>query len=66
MSYFDDHEEDYGYDYTPRGPVVCKYCDASDVEWLHTGVRWRLIDSSTGRPHNCPRIASVDDFEVIG
>lgn len=47
-------------------PVArCKYCGSTEVEWIHTGVRWRLFDNEARRPHQCEKVASPDDFEVL-
>lgn len=55
----DDAPED-----DPRTPVVCRYCGSADVEWIHTGVRWRLFDNEARKPHCCDR-RDDNDFEVL-
>lgn len=45
------------------GEVTCRYCGAESLEWVHTGVRWRLVGDG-GHFHVCPdRVA--DDFEAL-
>lgn len=50
--------DDYGDD-----EVTCNRCGADNLEWVHTGVRWRLMESN-GKWHNCG-VAGADEFEVI-
>lgn len=57
--------EEHGDDPDPRDPVTCKFCGADDVEWIHTGVRWRLFDSEAMRPHVCRNDCTADDFGVV-
>ena len=45
----------------PEGGVRCKRCGADGLEWLDTGMRWRLIDENA-KPHECGRVASAEDF----
>ena len=65
MSYFDDHEDwvIYGgaHGHAPSTPPTCKFCGATDLDWVHTGVRWRLYNAA-GEIHVCERRASLDDF----
>jgi hypothetical protein len=79
MSFFDDNEaritgldlgrnvfDDRDDDGSPRSAnPYCRYCECRDVEWIHTGVRWRLYNVGGLLPHRCVRVASVDDFEVL-
>lgn len=43
---------------------TCKRCNATDLEWIHTGVRWRLMGPN-GKWHECKQIDAADDFEVV-
>lgn len=43
------------------GPVRCKRCGQGPFTWLHTGVRWRLVDDNN-RFHECLGI-TPDDFD---
>lgn len=68
MARFDDS---YAYDNgadddgSPRSfRPYCKYCRSEEVEWVHSGVRWRLYDADAMTLHSCGRTASVDDFDV--
>jgi hypothetical protein len=46
---------------TPR----CKYC-GREVEWLHSGVRWRMYEPGEAvKLHVCQRVASPDEFEDV-
>ncbi len=54
-------EDDPGYQ---GNDVVCKHCGAEHLDWHHTGVRWRLLNSD-GKFHVCNTAASADDFEVV-
>lgn len=49
------------YDY---GEITCNRCGAEGLGWVHTGVRWRLMDEA-GKFHTCGPVASADDFEVV-
>lgn len=56
---------DEDYDYVPSDEVICKYCGAGGNEWIHTGVRWRLMGAD-GKWHECRKEKpSADDFEVL-
>lgn len=46
----------------PAGDVTCKRCGTPGLEWVDTGVRWRLIDER-GRPHECGQVAKAEDFD---
>jgi len=61
--------EDYFDEYDYDGPdddqnVTCNRCGAEHLEWVDTGVRWRLLDSD-GKFHVCNTTASADEFEDI-
>ena len=57
--YLDRGDEDYD-----GSDVTCDRCGAENLEWIHTGVRWRLLNSD-GRFHVCNTAASADEFEDI-
>lgn len=43
--------------------VTCERCGAGPFTWLHTGVRWRLVDERA-RFHQCAdKPATTDDFD---
>ena len=44
--------------------VTCRRCGATGLEWINTGVRYRLMDD-TGKFHQCQSKARADDFAVI-
>lgn len=44
--------------------ATCKHCGETGLEWIHTGVRWRLIDAA-GKFHVCKNDHVIDDFEVL-
>lgn len=54
----DVYSDDDGY------TVRCKRCGEEGLEWIHSGVRWRLIDGD-GKPHVCKNDNAIDDFEVL-
>lgn len=68
MSYFDDNEDRIVYGRPPRfykvKDVTCKHCKESGLEWVDTGVRWRLVGPD-GRFHECKNDSAADDFEVL-
>lgn len=43
--------------------VICDRCGEGGLDWIDTGVRWRLIGPDC-KPHVCK--PSADDFDVIG
>lgn len=43
----------------------CKHCGSTDVDWVHTGVRWRIYDKDMQNPHRCARVADNNDFEDV-
>ncbi len=43
--------------------VTCRRCGASGLEWINTGVRYRLMDDA-GKFHQCQTKAPASDFEV--
>ena len=43
---------------------ICNRCGQTDLEWVKTGVRWRLFED--GKPHICRQIDVSDDFEDLG
>lgn len=43
----------------------CKHCGSTDVDWVYTGVRWRLYDKDMKNPHRCARVADNNDFEDV-
>lgn len=50
----------------PRSkPARCMHCGSTDVDWAHTGVRWRLYDKDMKNPHRCARVADNNDFEDV-
>lgn len=60
--YFDDYgceEDEY-----QGNDVTCQHCGAEHLDWVHTGVRWRLLNSD-GKLHVCNTAASIDEFEDI-
>ncbi len=42
--------------------ITCDKCGADGLEWIHTGVRWRLFDDD-GKPHKCR--PDADEFGVV-
>lgn len=44
--------------------VTCNRCGAEHLDWVDTGVRWRLLNSD-GTFHVCNTAASADEFEVV-
>lgn len=58
-SYEEEEEEPEG-----RQPndVTCNRCGEEHLDWVHTGERWRLLNSN-GTFHTCQ--ASADDFEDL-
>ena len=60
MSYLDDHDGDYD---EPESKT-CNRCGKSGLWWVHTGVRWALIDEDTKELHVCNQ-ATVNDFEDL-
>lgn len=59
----EDYFDPYGND--DEDGATCKHCGETELEWLNTGVRWRLLDAS-GKPHVCKNDHVIDDFEVVG
>lgn len=57
-----DFHDPYEPDEEPEG-AVCKFCGTECLTWIHTGVRWRLIDDHGF--HVCPNVATPDDFDVV-
>lgn len=46
-----------------EGEQRCKFCGAEGLEWIDTGMRFRLVDES-GKFHECRRrVASAEDFD---
>lgn len=41
------------------------HCGSTDVDWVHTGVRWRIYDKDMKNPHRCARVADNNDFEDV-
>lgn len=59
--------EDYiDFDWAPDpDPVTCNRCGKRNLDWHHTGVRWRLMEQD-GKLHDClSKPASPDEFEVL-
>ena len=54
LARFDDDDEE---------GATCNRCGKRGLEWLNTGVRWRLYDGN--KPHQCAIVASPDDFEDL-
>lgn len=48
---------------TRDGYVTCNRCSQGPFTWLHTGVRWRLVDDRN-RFHECTGV-KPDDFEDL-
>lgn len=44
-------------------PRECRYCGSKEVYWVFTGVRWKLMDDETDKPHICE--ANADGFEDL-
>lgn len=42
--------------------VTCRRCGATGLEWINTGVRWRLMDDA-GKFHVCAAKADPSDFK---
>jgi len=43
----------------------CNRCGKRNLDWHHTGVRWRLMEQD-GKLHDClSKPASPDEFEVL-
>lgn len=55
---FDDGDED-------AGEAVCKHCGAEGLEWVNTGMRFRLVDAN-GKFHECRNTATAtaEDFDA--
>ena len=50
----------------PRSKTArCMHCGSTDVDWVHTGARWRLYDKDMKNPHRCARVADNNDFEDV-
>jgi hypothetical protein len=51
-----------------RQPVantgVCQRCGAQ-VDFVHTGQRWRLYDIDKPRLHNCATAADPSEFDIL-
>ena len=60
MTAYDDAFDNYDPGDDTEG-VECKRCGAEGLDWIHTGVRWRLMDGKNF--HVCT--ASPDDFDVV-
>lgn len=60
-----DHQdaEDREQDDEPRGNT-CNRCKATGLDWIHTGVRWRLQEAN-GKLHVCRAVDASDDFGVV-
>lgn len=43
-------------------PPVCQRCGSKDIEFVHTGVRWRVMEKGANKPHVCVNAASPDEF----
>lgn len=44
--------------------ITCTRCGEEGLEWVNTGVRWRLVDADGGF-HVCENDTAIDDFEVL-
>lgn len=42
--------------------VMCERCGQGPFTWLHTGIRWRLVDEKS-KFHECHAV-SKDDFDA--
>lgn len=62
--YFDEYEYDYDERDDDPESVTCNRCGAENLEWYHTGTRWRLLNSD-GKFHVCNTAPSADEFEVV-
>lgn len=65
----DGYLDDYGDDEWPAGPRYspygnCRRCGAP-IEFVHTGVRWRLYERGAARLHTCATAADPSEFEVL-
>lgn len=54
----------YASDEDQERDLACKFCGATDLEWFHTGKRWRLYGPD-GKLHVCSNDHVIDDFEVL-
>lgn len=63
---FDDADDEAEYD-GPRGGAnsKCRRCGAP-IEFVHTGVRWRLYERGANKLHVCQHDVSADDFASFG
>lgn len=58
-----DFTDDMGVAEPPEDGVRCKFCGATGLEWVDTGMRWRLVDEA-GKFHECrTNVAGAEDFE---
>jgi len=50
----------------PDSPApYCRHCNAP-VEWIHSGVRWRMYEpGDVVKLHVCNNAASADEFEDL-
>lgn len=61
-----EHDDEYpGGGGLHASPPKCRFCGSREVYWIHTGVRWRLFNTTASGPHVCKRTASLDDFDDI-
>lgn len=47
----------------PVGYVTCNRCGQGPFTWLHTGIRWRLVDDNN-RFHVCSGV-KPNDFDAL-
>ena len=69
MSQYDDDFDrwcQYGDQEDAEGPNManCQRCGAR-VEFIHSGVRWRMYEAGAVTLHACAKVASVDDFDDV-
>lgn len=50
-------------DAIPVGYGTCRECKQGPFTWLHTGIRWRLVDDRN-RFHVCTGV-KPDDFDAL-
>lgn len=62
MSLWDDYEPEPNDEFENTG--TCRRCGAR-VDFIHSGVRWRLYEVGALKLHSCANPASPDEFEDI-
>lgn len=63
MTKYDDDADRFGDDDEDGTNVECNRCGKRGLDWVFTGVRWRLMEGM--KFHACSPAATPDDFEVL-